>query len=152
MREDVVILIVDDDEGHYYLTRFNLERAGLPNPIVHFPDGQAALDFLARDSAKSTRPSERYLMLLDIRMPKVDGIEVLARIKSHERLKRIPIIMLSTSDNPADIDRCYEIGCSGYVQKPIESSKFSEAVQCVGCYLQTIRAPRLSANLPVSPQ
>ncbi len=108
------ILIVDDDEGHAILIRENLEAAGLTNHIEHFRDGQAVLDFFFKDP----RPKqETYLLLLDIRMPKVDGIEALRRLKADPKLRKLPIIMLTTTDDTREVERCHELGCSVYIQK-----------------------------------
>ena len=90
------ILIVDDDEGHAILIRENLESAGVRDRIVHFRDGQAILDFFAERPADDP---ETYLVLLDIRMPKIDGIEVLRRLKADPKLAKIPVIMLTTTDD-----------------------------------------------------
>src|SRR3954465_4380962 len=90
------ILIVDDDEGHAILIRENLEAAGLKNKIEHFRDGQAILDFFNQGRPSNT---ESYLILLDIRMPKVDGIEVLRRLKADPKLRNLPVIMLTTTDD-----------------------------------------------------
>src|SRR4249920_3879157 len=102
------IMIVDDDEGHAILIRENLEAAGLNNPIQHFRDGQALLDFFARLPKGS---HESFLVLLDIRMPKIDGIEVLRRLKKDPELSRLPVIMLTTTDDTREVERCYELGC-----------------------------------------
>src|SRR4051812_50058917 len=94
-----VILIVEDDEGHAILMRQNLEIAGLNNPVEHFRDGQAVLDFLFRRGNGPLREFGRsYLVLLDIRMPKVDGIEVLRRGKKEDEMRKLPLIILKTTD------------------------------------------------------
>ena len=107
MTTEPTILIVDDDEGHAILIRENLEAAGLSNRIRHFRDGQAILDFFFKDRPT---PGDAFLVLLDIRMPKVDGIEVLRRIKSDPNLRRLPVIMLTTTDDSREIARCHELG------------------------------------------
>jgi CheY-like chemotaxis protein len=96
------ILIVDDDEGHAILIRENLEAAGLHNRMEHFRDGQAILDFFAQRVVTDTAS---YLLLLDIRMPKVDGIEVLRRLKADSTLGKLPIIMLTTTDDTREVER-----------------------------------------------
>src|SRR6516225_21048 len=101
MTKEVVILIADDDAGHIRLIEKNLSRAGLHNSIQKFEDGQQVLDFFF---GKGTGPRRKrdasYLLLLDIRMPKVDGIEVLRQLKEDKALRRIPVIMLTTTDDP----------------------------------------------------
>jgi CheY-like chemotaxis protein len=134
------ILIVDDDEGHAILIRENLEAAGLRNRIEHFRDGQAILDFFAQ------RPhlSETFLVLLDIRMPKVDGIEVLRRLKADESLSNLPVIMLTTTDDTREVERCYELGCNVYIQKPVDYEKFAEAIRRLGLFVPLLLVPAVN--------
>ena len=143
MTSQPTVLIVDDDEGHAILIRENLEAAGLSNRIRHFRDGQAILDFFFKD-----RPpvSEAFLVLLDIRMPKVDGIEVLRRIKSDPALRRLPVIMLTTTDDSREIVRCHELGCNVYMQKPVDYDRFSEAIRRLGGFVPFLQVPRLNAG------
>jgi CheY-like chemotaxis protein len=137
------ILIVDDDEGHAILIRENLEAAGLRNRIEHFSDGQAILDFFAR---RPVNGSDSYLVLLDIRMPKVDGIEVLRRIKSDPELSRLPIIMLTTTDDSREVERCYELGCSVYIQKPVDYDRFAEAIRRLGLFVPLLLVPSMTGR------
>jgi CheY-like chemotaxis protein len=143
MTQSPTILIVDDDEGHAILIRENLEAAGLHNRTKHFRDGQAILDFLFRDPP---RVSETYLVLLDIRMPKVDGIEVLRRIKAHPELRTLPVIMLTTTDDSREVLRCHELGCNVYMQKPVDYDRFSEAIRRLGQFVPLLHVPQLSPN------
>ncbi len=135
------ILIVDDDEGHAILIRENLAAAGLPNRIEHFRDGQAILDFFFN----TTRPPrDTFLVLLDIRMPKVDGIEVLRRLKADPELRKLPVIMLTTTDDTREVERCHQLGCSGYIQKPVDYDKFAEAIRRIGLFVPLLLVPQLS--------
>ena len=134
------ILIVDDDEGHAILIRDNLEAAGVPNRIDHFRDGQAVLDFFAGDGA---RAGGTYIVLLDIRMPKVDGIEVLRRLKADPALRKLPVIMLTTTDDLREVERCHQLGCSGYIQKPVDYEKFAEAIRRIGLFVPLLLVPRV---------
>ena len=136
------ILVVDDDEGHAILIRSNLEAAGLPNPIEHFRDGQAVLDSFASDAS---RASGTYIALLDIRMPKVDGIEVLRRMKADPALKKLPVIMLTTTDDQREVERCHQLGCSGYIQKPVDYEKFAEAIRRIGLFVPLLLVPQVGA-------
>jgi len=141
------ILIVDDDEGHAILIRQNLEMAGLTNPIEHFRDGQAILDFFFERDGKTARQREgSYLVLLDIRMPKVDGTEVLRRIKAHPELKKLPVIMLTTTDDTREVERCHQLGCNEYIQKPVDYDRFAEAIRRLGLFVMLLLIP------PVSPR
>lgn len=141
MTPSPTILIVDDDEGHAILIRENLEAAGLHNRIQHFRDGQAILDFFFKDPPRLT---DTYLILLDIRMPKVDGIEVLRRIKADPSLRKLPVIMLTTTDDSRDVLRCHELGCNVYMQKPVDYDRFSEAIRRLGKFVPLLHVPQLS--------
>jgi CheY-like chemotaxis protein len=132
------ILIVDDDEGHAILIRENLESAGVPNRIEHFRDGQAVLDFFAK---RPPSGNESYIVLLDIRMPKVDGIEVLRRLRADPELRMLPIIMLTTTDDVRDVTRCHALGCNGYIQKPVDYDKFAEAIRRIGLFVPLLLVP-----------
>ena len=146
-RHPPVILIVEDDEGHAILMRQNLELAGLNNPVEHFRDGQAALDFLFRRGPGPKRENGRaYLILLDIRMPKVDGIEVLRRVKSDEELRKLPVIMLTTTDDNREVTRCHELGCSVYIQKPVDYEKFAEAIRRLGMFITLLQFPAVNGK------
>lgn len=142
MNEAPHILLAEDDEGHAFLVQQNLKRAGLSNPIEHFPDGQAILDFLfRRGPGRKREATASYLLLLDIRMPKVDGVEVLRQIKADEELRKIPVIMLTTTDDPREVKRCHELGCSVYIQKPVDYERFAEATQRLGLFIALLLVP-----------
>jgi CheY-like chemotaxis protein len=143
MTTSPTILIADDDEGHAILIRENLEAAGLRNPIRHFRDGQAVLDFLLRDPARADGP---FLVLLDIRMPKVDGIEVLRRLKADANLGKVPVIMLTTTDDAREVTRCHELGCNVYLQKPVDYDRFSDAIRRLGQFVPLLHVPRLTPD------
>jgi CheY-like chemotaxis protein len=143
MNKAPTILIVDDDEGHAILIRDNLEAAGLHNHIEHFRDGQAALDFFFGRSEKKAREDESYLVLLDIRMPKVDGIEVLRQLKANERLSKLPVIMLTTTDDLREVERCYQLGCNVYIQKPVDYERFAEAIRRLGLFVMLLVVPQV---------
>jgi CheY-like chemotaxis protein len=146
MKKKPTVLIVEDDEGHAILIRENLEAAGFGNSIRHFRDGQAALDFLFKDSPGARVSGETYLMLLDIRMPKVDGVEVLKRIKADPALRTLPVIMLTTTDDAREVERCHQLGCNVYIQKPVDYEKFAEAIQRLGRFMSLLLVPEVSAR------
>jgi CheY-like chemotaxis protein len=144
MKQNAIILVAEDDMGHFTLVRKNLVRSSLGNPILHFKDGQEIVDFLFGKAglrpANSPNlpqfdPRNPYVVLLDIRMPKIDGVEVLRRIKADESLRRMPVIMLTTTDDPTEIDRCYSLGCSFYIVKPADYLEFMNAVEQLGRFL-----------------
>ena len=141
MTKSPTILIVEDDEGHAILIRQNLEAAGVDNPIEHFRDGQAILDFFFHHRHRAT---ESYLILLDIRMPKVDGIEVLRRLKADHDLKKLPVIMLTTTEDAREVERCHQLGCSVYIQKPVDYDRFAEAIHRIGLFVPLMLVPALN--------
>jgi CheY-like chemotaxis protein len=134
------ILVVDDDEGHVELVRRNLKRIALSNPIEALQDGSQALDYIFRRGQFEQRQSQDPLVLLDINMPgPVNGVEVLRQVKQTPATKRMPIIMLSTTDDPREVALCYELGCSIYITKPVDSIQFVDAIKRLGLFLQVIR-------------
>jgi CheY-like chemotaxis protein len=142
--DEMVILVVEDDAGHARLIQKNLARLGLDHRIHRFEDGQEILDFLHFSGPGPHRAADiPYLMLLDIRLPRVDGLEVLRQVKTHEELQPMPVIMLTTSENPQEIDYCYRMGCGGYIVKPIRFDEFSAMIERVGRFLTTVRVPTL---------
>ncbi|EFO79929.1 response regulator receiver protein [Oscillochloris trichoides DG-6] len=144
MTDEVIILIAEDDAGHATLIQKNLRRAGLRNPILHFHNGQEVLDFLFRTGSGPQRdPGRSYLLVLDIRMPKVDGIEVLRRIKADPELRKLPVTMLTTTEDPNEIERCHMLGCSNYVTKPVDYNKFIEAIRQLGLFFTIVQVPSI---------
>lgn len=140
-----VILIAEDDEGHAILMRQNLTAAGVENPIKHFRDGQAVLDFLFQRGPGPVREAgQTYLVVLDIRMPKVDGVEVLRRIKADAGLRKMPVIMLTTTDDAREVARCHELGCSVYLQKPVDYDRFAEAMRRLGLFIMLMQLPAVN--------
>jgi CheY-like chemotaxis protein len=146
---EVTILVAEDDAGHARLVEKNLTRAGLHNPIQRFANGQAILDFLFRRGGGAQRAAgAAYLLLLDIRMPQVDGVEVLRQIKQDPELRKMPVIMLTTTDDPREVERCHAIGCSSYIVKPVDYEKFAEAIRNLGLYIALVEVPPITAGSP----
>jgi len=144
MNRDVVILIADDDPGHARLIEKNLSRAGLVNSIVRFEDGQQILDFLfGRGDGPRPSADTSYLVLLDIRMPKVDGVEVLRQLKADPELRKIPVSMLTTTDDPREVERCHALGCNNYIVKPVDYDKFSDAIRQLGLFVSLVQVPEI---------
>jgi CheY-like chemotaxis protein len=144
MNKEVNIVIAEDDEGHAALIRKNLKRAGIYNGILHFRDGQEVLDFFfMKGEGPKRQPNESYLLLLDIRMPKIDGIEVLRQIKQDSELRKVPVIMITTTNDPREIGKCHDIGCSNYIVKPVDYEKFVEAIKQLGLFLMVIEVPQI---------
>ncbi|HKP55511.1 MAG TPA: response regulator [Polyangiales bacterium] len=146
MAEDrVTIVIVDDDAGHAELVRRNLRRAGLSNPMLTIESGNEALDYVFRRGAHSEREARgSAIVFLDINISgSIDGIEVLRQIKNDPLTRRLPVIMLTTADDPREIDRCYELGCNVYVTKPVDPGAFSTAIKRLGQILTVASLPSL---------
>jgi len=145
MTREVIILIADDDAGHARLIEKNLDRVGLHNPIERFENGQEILDFLfRRDQGRKRIADTPYLLLLDIRMPKVDGVEVLRQLKHDPELRKMPVLMLTTTDDPREVERCHALGCSNYIVKPVDYEKFAEAIKQMGLFISLVQVPHLS--------
>ena len=139
----VTILLAEDDDGHAQLVQRNLERAGLLNGFLRVRDGQELLDCLnSRGSSHEQTLGEALVILLDINMPRIDGIEALRQIKANPQTHRVPVIMLTTTDDPREIDRCYELGCNVYITKPVEYDEFIDAIRRLGLFLQIVQRPR----------
>jgi CheY-like chemotaxis protein len=144
MVDELVILIVEDDDGHARLTEKNLRRAGIKNTMARFRDGQEIMDFLfCRGEGRKRQNETAYLLLLDIRIPKIDGVEVLRQIKRHDELRKIPVIMLTTMDDPREVESCHDLGCSHYIVKPVEYDKFSEVLSQLGLFLKIVQVPHI---------
>ena len=136
--EHVSIIMVEDDDGHAKLIEKNLRRAGISNEIIHINTGSKAMEFLFEGQNMQGR---QILILLDLNLPEVDGYEILERLKSDKKTKNIPVIILTTTDNPREISRCYDLGCNVYITKPVEYEIFSAAIQKLGLMLSVVRLP-----------
>lgn len=138
--EPFVLVMIEDDDGHATLINKNLKRAGIGNMVVHLKDGAAAIEyFFAEKNAGINH--EKSLVLLDLNLPEIDGYEILQRLKSDERTRAIPVIVLTTADNPKEIDRCYALGCNVYITKPVEYERFTDAIQKLGLMLAIVKVP-----------
>lgn len=138
--KELIILIAEDDDGHAELIREGLESSGVCNPIIRFNNGEEVWQFLSGTSKTEVRDiSKSYMLLLDINMPIMDGVEVLRRIKTDEKLKGIPVIMLTTTDDPREVEACYQLGCNLYVTKPVRFDKFAEILKRMGLFIQIVK-------------
>ena len=145
MNDEVIVLIVEDDDGHARLIEKNLRRASIENEMLRFTDGQQILDFLfRRGEGRKREQYASYLLLLDIRIPKMDGIEVLRQVKQDEELRKLPVIMLTTMDDPREVEVCHNLGCSNYIVKPVEFDKFAEVLSRLGLFLKIVQVPQLN--------
>lgn len=142
-KQSVTIMLVEDDDGHRLLIRENLRAGGVVNDLVEMADGQQAIDYLTRrgqyqDRTKFPKPG---LILLDIKMPKADGFAVLERIKADPELRLIPVLMLTSTDDQLEVNRCYTLGANSYVVKPIRYEEFQERIRALGLFLDIVRFP-----------
>jgi CheY-like chemotaxis protein len=147
--EDVVIVLAEDDPGHARLIEKNL-RAVIANKLVKFGNGKDALDYLRREE----QADQQHLLLLDLNMPVMDGYQVLRHLKADPRTVLIPVIVLTTTDDPDEIQRCYDLGCNAYVVKSADYGEFTEAMRRLGLFLTIVRMPReasVSRTVPGAP-
>ena len=131
MKKNLITIISDDDEGHTILIKKNLQRVGITNNILNFKNGEETLNYLNKKKIENLNKNN-YLLLLDIRMPKINGIEVLQKMKKDRKLCAIPVIIITTTDDPKEIGLCNELGCVDYIVKPIDYEKFSKAIYSLG--------------------
>lgn len=136
------ILLVEDDPNDVELTLTALSDHKLANEVVVTRDGQQALDYLYRRGEFATRSTDNpAVILLDLKLPKVDGLEVLTQIKSDERLKMIPVVVLTSSHEEKDVMRSYSLGVNAYVVKPVDFHEFVNAVKELGVFWAIINEP-----------
>jgi CheY-like chemotaxis protein len=136
----VNIVMIEDDEGHARLIEKNIRRAGISNTIRHFTDGTSALNYLYEDPHGPARNGPA-LVLLDLNLPDMSGIDILARIKGDGKLRRTPVVVLTTTDDKVEIQRCYDLGCNVYITKPVNYENFADAIRQLGLFLSVIQVP-----------
>ena len=136
MSNEVQILLVEDNSSDAEMTIRALKQNNLDNMLLHVKDGAAALDYMFGEGKYAGRRVEDTpkVILLDLKMPKVNGIEVLKKIRSDERTRRVPVVVLTSSKEDPDIEICYDLGANSYVVKPVEFDKFQQAVSELGIY------------------
>ena len=138
----VTILLIEDDPGHARLIEKNVRRAGVNNPIMPFLDGTSALEHMFGATPQGTRRVQLpILVLLDLNLPDMSGTDILARIKADELLRRVPVIVLTTTDDKLEIQRCYDLGCNVYITKPVEYESFAVAIRQLGLFLAVMQVP-----------
>lgn len=134
----VTIVMIEDDEGHARLIEKNIRRAGVCNEILHFASGTAALGHLFGAGAPVERP---ILVLLDLNLPDMSGTDILARLKADPELRRTPVVVLTTTDDQREIERCYDLGCNVYITKPVSYDTFAQAIRQLGLFLSVMQIP-----------
>ena len=138
--EKYPILLAEDNLDDVLITKRAWQKGQIKNKLYVVNDGEEALEFLFRKGRYVDAPSPS-LILLDLKMPRVDGFEVLEKIKTNHELKKIPIIVLTSSRRDLDIDRAYELGCNSYIVKPVDFHKFAESVKDIGLYWLVLNQP-----------
>jgi CheY-like chemotaxis protein len=136
----VNIVMIEDDEGHARLIEKNIRRAGISNSIKHFLDGTSALQYLLEDPSGPALNGPA-LVLLDLNLPDMSGTDILAKIKADGPLKRTPVVVLTTTDDKIEIQRCYDLGCNVYITKPVNYESFADAIRQLGLFLSVIQVP-----------
>ena len=142
-QQPVNIVMIEDDEGHARLIEKNIRRAGISNDIRHFLDGTSALDFLfhAPEGPALNGPA---LILLDLNLPDMSGTDILTKIKDPaSALRRTPVIVLTTTDDKVEIQRCYDLGANVYITKPVDYESFAVAIRQLGLFLSVIQVPEV---------
>ena len=143
MKQEIEILLVEDNESDAEMTIRALKKNSLANTLLHVSDGAEALDFLFAEGKYARRSVEKVpkLILLDLKMPKVNGIQVLVKIKGDKRTKKIPVVILTSSREDPDIQQCYDLGVNSYVVKPVEFDEFYKAISSLGLYWMIVNQP-----------
>ena len=142
--QSVNIVMIEDDEGHARLIEKNIRRAGILNDIRHFTDGTSAVDYLfnAADGPALNGPA---LVLLDLNLPDMSGTDILAKIKgSNGPVKRTPVVVLTTTDDAREVQRCYDLGANVYITKPVNYESFAQAIRQLGLFLSVIQVPDIA--------
>jgi CheY-like chemotaxis protein len=138
----VSIVMIEDDEGHATLIERNIRRAGVNNPIKPFRNGTDALDYLmGSDGSGRTHAGHSLLVLLDLNLPDMTGVDILAKIKGNEHLKRSPVVILTTTDDQREIQRCYDLGANVYITKPVDYEGFANAIRQLGLFFSVMQVP-----------
>jgi CheY-like chemotaxis protein len=138
----VVIVMIEDDEGHATLIERNIRRAGVNNQIVPFRNGTDALEFLLGDDGSgAVHAGSSLLVLLDLNLPDMTGVDILGRIKANPHLKRSPVVVLTTTDDQREIQRCYDLGANVYITKPVDYDGFANAIRQLGLFFSVMQVP-----------
>lgn len=140
--QEVTIIMIEDDEGHARLIEKNVRRAGVNNEIVPFTLGAKALDYILGENRDGVVSKDRYLLvLLDLNLPDMSGIRILEEIKSNEYTRRLPVVVLTTTDDETEIQKCYDLGANVYITKPVDYEGFASAIKNLGLFFSVIQVP-----------
>lgn len=140
--QHVTIIMIEDDEGHARLIEKNIRRAGVTNEIIPFVDGTSALAYLLGPDGSGEASARRHLViLLDLNLPDTTGVDILKRIKGNPHLRRSPVVVLTTTDDRDEIQRCYDLGANVYITKPVSYEGFANAIRQLGLFFSVIQVP-----------
>jgi CheY-like chemotaxis protein len=140
--QSVTIVMVDDDEGHARLIEKNIRRAGVNNEIVPFTDGTSALEFMLGSDGSGEASARRHLLvLLDLNLPDMTGVDILAKVKANRHTRRSPVVILTTTDDQREIQRCYDLGANVYITKPVNYESFANAIRQLGLFFSVMQIP-----------
>ena len=142
MSNPVTIIMIEDDDGHARLIERNIRRSGVNNEIVPFTNGTAAMNYLfGKNGDGQVQRGQALLILLDLNLPDMTGIDILRQIKQSKLLKAAPVVVLTTTDDSHEIKRCYELGCNVYITKPVNYESFAHAIRQLGLFVSVIQVP-----------
>jgi len=142
MTEHVQIIMIEDDEGHARLIEKNIRRAGVNNEILPFANGTEATKFLfGADGTAASNRGRAMLIMLDLNLPDMSGVDILRRVKENDHLKRTPVVVLTTTDDEREIKRCYDLGANVYITKPVNYDSFANAIRQLGLFFSVIQVP-----------
>ena len=138
----VTIIMIEDDEGHARLIEKNIRRAGVSNEIVPFVNGTDALRYLLGANGSGEASAGRQLLvLLDLNLPDMTGVDILEKVKNNVHTKRSPVVVLTTTDDEREIQRCYDLGCNVYITKPVNYEGFANAIRQLGLFFSVMQVP-----------
>jgi CheY-like chemotaxis protein len=138
----VIIVMIEDDEGHARLIEKNIRRAGVNNDIVPFANGTDALKYLlGADGSGNASAGRQLLILLDLNLPDMTGIDILEKLKANQHTKRSPVVVLTTTDDAREIQRCYDLGANVYITKPVNYEGFANAIRQLGLFFSVMQVP-----------
>jgi CheY-like chemotaxis protein len=139
----VTIVMIEDDEGHARLIEKNIRRAGVSNEVIPFQNGGDALKYLLGEDGSGEVSALRHLLiLLDLNLPDMTGIDILEKLKANEHTRRSPVVVLTTTDDQREIQRCYDLGANVYITKPVNYDGFSNAIRQLGLFLSVMQVPQ----------
>jgi len=134
--------MIEDDEGHARLIERNIRRAGVNNELIPFTNGSSALEYLlGADGSGEVSAGRQLLVLLDLNLPDMTGISILEKIKNNRHVKRSPVIVLTTTDDAREIQRCYDLGANVYITKPVDYDNFANAIRQLGLFFAVMQVP-----------